>query len=138
MASSTSSRRSDRPVIRPNSSRSVCRRTRGWGLGPRARAAANTQMTSVGITVRDGTLDDSDSIARLVSTLGYPTTVLEMSNRLESILSNGDYATLVACVDGQIVGFVGTRVGRFYESDGYYGQIMALAVTTEYQRHGVG
>lgn len=61
-----------------------------------------------------------------------------MQQRLESILGDADYATLVACDDEDIVGFIGTRVGPLYESDGCYGQIMALAVAVDHQRHGIG
>jgi ribosomal protein S18 acetylase RimI-like enzyme len=61
-----------------------------------------------------------------------------MFRRLESILSDEDYATLVACEGEQIVGFVGTRVGLLYESDGHYGQTMALAVAPDHQRSGIG
>jgi ribosomal protein S18 acetylase RimI-like enzyme len=61
-----------------------------------------------------------------------------MRKRLGLILDDEDYATLVACEDEHIVGFIGTRVGRFYESDGHYGQIMALAVATNHQRRGIG
>ena len=122
--------------MRRNSSQSASRSRTGLGAGD--SGSRKTQMASVDVTVRAATLDDSDSIAGLVDSLGYPTTAVEMSNRLEPILSDANAATLVACDDGQIVGFVGTRVGRFYESDGYYGQIMALAVTSEYQRHGNG
>jgi ribosomal protein S18 acetylase RimI-like enzyme len=61
-----------------------------------------------------------------------------MCKRLDSILGDEDYATLVACDGEQIVGFIGTRVGLFYEGDGEYGQIMALAVAKEHQRRGVG
>ena len=70
--------------------------------------------------------------------LGYPTSCTQMSKRLESIVSDEDYATLVACDGDQIVGFIGTRVGPLYESEGHYGQIMALAVATDYQRRGIG
>ena len=90
------------------------------------------------IAVRSATLSDSEAIARLVSSLGYPTLARQMCTRLESILADEDYATLVACDDEQIVGFIGTRVGALYESDGYYGQIMALAVATDQQRRGIG
>jgi hypothetical protein len=45
-----------------------------------------------------------------------------MGKRMDLILGDEDYATLVACDDEQIVGFIGTRGGLFYESDGQYGQ----------------
>jgi len=61
-----------------------------------------------------------------------------MRTRLESILRNHDFHTLVACDGDQIVGFVGTRVGPLYESDDRYGQIMALAVASARQRSGIG
>ncbi len=61
-----------------------------------------------------------------------------MCKRLELILPDKDFATLVACDGEQIVGFIGTRVGPLYESDGHYGQIMALAVAKDHHRHGIG
>lgn len=90
------------------------------------------------ISVRTATIADSVSIARLVSGLGYPTSPAQMHKRLESILSNDDYATAVACDGEQVVGFIGWRVGPFYEGDGRYGQIMALAVSGDHQRKGIG
>jgi ribosomal protein S18 acetylase RimI-like enzyme len=91
----------------------------------------------VGIVVRSATAADSERVARLVSGLDYPTSASQMRMRLESILSDRDYATLVACDGEHIVGFVGTRVGPLYESDGHYGQIMALAVAADHQRRGI-
>jgi ribosomal protein S18 acetylase RimI-like enzyme len=92
----------------------------------------------VAVTIRPATIADAERIAQLVSGLGYPTSATQMSRRLESILSDDDYATLVACDDEQIVGFIGTRVGALYENDGMYGQIMALDVAREHQRRGIG
>jgi ribosomal protein S18 acetylase RimI-like enzyme len=92
----------------------------------------------VGIDVRIATIADAEQVARLVSALGYATSSTQMCKRLESILPDEDYATLVAADRERIVGFIGTRVGPLYESDGHYGQIMALAVATEYQRRGIG
>jgi ribosomal protein S18 acetylase RimI-like enzyme len=92
----------------------------------------------VSVAIRAATIDDAERIARLVSSLGYPTSSLQMCKRLDSILSDDDYATLVACEDAEIVGFIGTRVGPLYESDGRYGQIMALDVASEHQRRGIG
>jgi ribosomal protein S18 acetylase RimI-like enzyme len=88
--------------------------------------------------IREATIEDCEQVARLVSGLGYPTSSTQMRKRLASILADADYATLVACEGEQIVGFIGTRVGPLYEDDGYYGQIMALDVASEYQRRGIG
>jgi ribosomal protein S18 acetylase RimI-like enzyme len=92
----------------------------------------------MGIYVRTVTIADSVQIARLVSGLGYPTAPAQMHKRLQTILSNNDYATVVACDGDTLVGFIGTRMGPLYENDGQYGQIMALAVASDYQRQGIG
>ena len=92
----------------------------------------------VSISIREATIADSDQIAQLVSDLGYRTSSSQMHTRLESILRDHDYNTLVACDADQIVGFIGTRVGPLYESDDRYGQIMALAVASPRQRSGIG
>jgi len=57
---------------------------------------------------------------------------------LEAILDDHDYFTLVACDADHVLGFIGTRIGPLYESDGRYGQIMALAVAASHHRRGVG
>ncbi|MGE3492012.1 MAG: GNAT family N-acetyltransferase [Vicinamibacterales bacterium] len=57
---------------------------------------------------------------------------------LKRYSTTDDYQTLVACDDGQVLGFVGTRSGQLYEDDQRYGQIMALAVAPHRQRRGVG
>src|SRR5688500_2480852 len=90
------------------------------------------------IVVRDATLADCDGIARLVNDLGYPTSSSQMHRRLEPILGDEDYHTVVACDGDSVVGFIGTRLGPLYESDDRYGQIMALAVARDHQRGGVG
>lgn len=91
-----------------------------------------------GVDIRLAALADAEAIARLVSELGYPTSADQMHRRLETILGDEDYHTLVAWKDGQIVGFVGARTGALYEGDGHYGQIMALAVVPHRRRGGVG
>ena len=90
------------------------------------------------IAIRHATVADSEPVARLVSELGYPTSASQMQRRLDAVLQDDDYHTLVASNGEGVVGFVGTRVGPLYEDDGYYGQIMALAVAPAYQRRGVG
>jgi ribosomal protein S18 acetylase RimI-like enzyme len=91
-----------------------------------------------GIGIRYATLADSEGIARLVTELGYRTSPGQMCKRLEAILHDEDYKTLVALEDERIVGFIGTRLGPLYEGDDPYGQIMALAVAADHRRRGVG
>jgi ribosomal protein S18 acetylase RimI-like enzyme len=90
------------------------------------------------LVVRTARIADAEGIARLVSDLGYQTTAGQMRKRLEAILRDDDYETLVADDNGLIVGIVGTRIGALYEDDDHYGQIMALAVASEQQRRGIG
>lgn len=90
------------------------------------------------VEIREAALADAEAVARLVSELGYPTSTGQMHRRLERILGDEDYHTLVARRDGQIVGFVGARTGAIYESDEHYCQIMALAVAPHQRRCGIG
>jgi ribosomal protein S18 acetylase RimI-like enzyme len=61
-----------------------------------------------------------------------------MAARLEAILADDDYTTLIAEADGAAVGFVGIRRGVAYEADEPFAQIMALAVAESYRRQGIG
>ena len=90
------------------------------------------------IAIRSATSADSERLAGLVSAMGYPTSQDQMRKRLDSILPDEDYATFVACDGEEIVGLIGSRVGPLYECDGPYGQIMVVAVATNYQRRGIG
>jgi len=91
-----------------------------------------------GVEIRRAVLADAEAIAPLVSELGYPVSITQMHQRLQVILADEDYHTLVACIHGQVVGFIGARTGARYEDDGRYGQIMALAVAPGQRRRGVG
>jgi ribosomal protein S18 acetylase RimI-like enzyme len=91
-----------------------------------------------GFSIRHVTTADSKQIAQLVTDLGYRTSVVQMCKRLEAILRDEDYETLVACEGERIVGFIGSRLGPLYESDDPYGQIMALAVAADHHKSGVG
>jgi hypothetical protein len=68
-----------------------------------------------GIAIRKASLADSEPIARPVSELGYPTSTSQMQHRFEAILDDDQYQTFVACEEGHIGGFVGTRIGPLYE-----------------------
>jgi ribosomal protein S18 acetylase RimI-like enzyme len=104
----------------------------------RVRITHAKEPSPMRIAVRPATTADAAPVAGLVSALGYPTSSAQMHKRLESVMADKDYSTLVACDGQHLVGFIGTRVGPLYELDGRYGQIMALAVATDRQRRGIG
>ena len=90
--------------------------------------------------IRPATLDDADAMAALVAELGYPTATSEMRERLKGLLADPSYAAFVAAADDgrSLLGLVGGRVGRYFEKNGLYAQLVILVVATEAHRRGVG
>ena len=58
--------------------------------------------------------------------------------RLENFSNSDDWETFVAVVEDEIVGFIGVVKGIAYNIEGYYSQIMALAVSEKTRHHGIG
>ena len=88
--------------------------------------------------IRSAEKKDYDSIyVLLVNSLGYNTDRQELHKRLDK-LNQGIYRTLVAEIDGRIVGFVGYCTLEAFEYSGGYIKILALATDIKYQKIGVG
>ena len=90
------------------------------------------------LIVRGAQSEDVDALANLMTELGYPTSSEQMRRRFEGISADPSYATLVAEREGKVLGMVGLRVERLYESDGNFARIMALVVGSEHRGRGVG
>jgi GNAT superfamily N-acetyltransferase len=88
--------------------------------------------------VRKAAVEDAVAMAPLMTQLGYPTTPVQMKDRLPALLADEGYATLVAEHEGAVVGLIGVRMGRYYEREGLYAQILVLAVDEEAQGQGIG
>jgi len=58
--------------------------------------------------------------------------------RLEYFKQSKDWDTFVALINGEIVGFIGVMKGMAYNIEGYYAEIVALAVSEKTRRGGVG
>ncbi|WP_303974319.1 GNAT family N-acetyltransferase [Streptococcus merionis] len=82
--------------------------------------------------------DYLDDCLVLFQTLGYPTEKQALKKRLASILNLGTYRLDLAIVDHQAVGMIGYVTMPFFERDGSYLRILALAVHGDYQRRRVG
>lgn len=60
------------------------------------------------ITIRDAKLGDAPALAALMCELGYETSNVEMDSRLQAILRNASYSTIVAEIDNKLCGMIGT------------------------------
>ena len=90
------------------------------------------------LIVRGAQSEDVDALANLMTELGYPTSSEQMRRRFEGISADPSYATLVAEREGKVLGMVGLRVERLYESDGNFARIMTLVIGSEHRGWGVG
>ena len=90
--------------------------------------------------IREAERSDFPAIYDLMKNeLGYPDlNEVEALKRLEYFKTSDDWETFVAVVDETVVGFIGVMKSLTYNIDGYYAQIMALAVSTKSRRSGVG
>ena len=88
--------------------------------------------------IRSAEKNDYDSIYVLLeNSLGYNTDRQELHSRLDT-LNDGIYRTLVAEIDGKVVGFVGYCTLEAFEYSGGYIKILALATDVKYQKTGIG
>ena len=88
--------------------------------------------------IRNAVIGDAAMVARLITDLGYPTTAAEMTDRLEMILSDPNYITVVAEFNGEVVGVAGATIARYYEKDGLYSRLVVLAVSSTARGLGIG
>lgn len=90
------------------------------------------------LTIRDAKLSDAPALAALMSELGYETNNAEMHSRLQIILRNASYSTIVADLDNKLCGMIGTLTHASHEHNEPSGKIIALVVSKEQRRSGVG
>lgn len=70
------------------------------------------------VCIRRFDIRDIEAVTALMGELGYPATVQQMSERMEKIGSNSMNCTIVAEIDGEVVGMIRLRLLHNYESDG--------------------
>ena len=92
------------------------------------------------IHIREAEKPDYQEIIRLMKNeLGYPDLdEVETDKRLDYFKNSDDFMTFVAVVDDEIAGFIGVMKGIAYTINGYYSQIIALAVSEKKRRCGIG
>jgi len=92
------------------------------------------------IRIRAAEESDFPEIYNLIKVeLGYDDLdKAETLKRLTYFRNSPDWATFIAFYGGEAAGFIGITKGMAYNIDGFYSQIMALAVSAKYRRLGLG
>ncbi len=87
--------------------------------------------------IRPAELGDASALAKLMTELGYVTTSGEMRERLQSILTNPHFATLVALDKDELCGMIGLFAHYSYAHNDLSGRILALVVMERFRRRGI-
>lgn len=80
---------------------------------------------------------DAHQAARLSEELGYPVSAEAMENRIRQIATVENHAVYVACLHGQLAGWIDLNIVHHLQSDPY-GEIGGLVVATEFRGNGIG
>ena len=88
--------------------------------------------------IREATEADAGALADLLTQLGYPTTLEQARARLQRILPDPAWATLLFEERGRVLGFGGIQVCASYEHDTSVARIVAMVVDAAVRRRGVG
>jgi N-acetylglutamate synthase-like GNAT family acetyltransferase len=89
-------------------------------------------------TVREAIAKDADQIAGLLRALGYPNTPTFAQQKIEELSQSVSDTVLVAEGEGRVVGFTHLHLAELFHERGRLGRIMALVVTDDARRSGVG
>lgn len=90
------------------------------------------------LMIRESIIEDSSSIAELMTQLGYPSTTQEMESRFLRISKLSDYHSFVAELHGQVVGFAGACISHAFEKNSTYLRLIALIVDEKFRGNGIG
>ena len=74
----------------------------------------------------------------LENELGYNCELEKLNTRIEEMIKRGNYQIFVACDVDRVIGFVGCVSYLAFELESEGMKIIALAVSKEYRRKGIG
>ena len=89
------------------------------------------------VKVRPMAAGDADSVAQLMTQLGYPSTSQQIAQRFARIDGQSNQALFVAEDEGQVVASVHVAANPYLENDAS-AEILGLVVADEYRSRGVG
>ncbi len=98
----------------------------------------NSSLSAPTLSIRRFQWNDLETITALMRELNYPTTLSVMRERMEDMQSSPSHCTLVAEVDGIVVGNISLHHIVSFSRSEPITQITAIIVAKEYQGQGLG
>jgi len=95
-------------------------------------------LTETKQTIRKAIPSDAAQIASLLGELGYPATETFVCDRLAYLAPRTEDSVFVADFHGEIAGFLSFHILPLFHVEGGLGRITALAVSSRFQRRGIG
>ena len=91
-----------------------------------------------GLVIRQASKADAPSIGVLLGELGYPQRAGFVEDKISLLARQEDDSTLVAELDGEIVGVAHLHVAPVLHESGHLGRVTALVVTRDRRHMGIG
>ena len=88
--------------------------------------------------IRTATAEDAAAIADLLGQLGYPTDASAIPPRLARMAAEPNQHTLLAEVDGRVVGMLTLGVRHAINQDAPVARLTSVIVSQEFRSRGVG
>jgi len=81
---------------------------------------------------------DAPAAAKLLNTLGYPSTAEQVERRLVAGAKGADTAVFVAEIAGRVAGLLSFHCIPMFHEEGCLGRITSLVVANEFRQRGIG
>lgn len=95
-------------------------------------------MKNEDVEIRNLSREDIKDIVRLNRELGYTCNLEDARKRMDIIIEDKNYKTLVAEINNRVIGYIGLCKMHAYEYDGDYIRIVSLIVCSNYRNRGIG
>ena len=99
---------------------------------------ASSTIRQVNVTIREAIDSDAAALASLLGELGYPTEPSTVPGRLERMRVEGGQWTLVAEVDGAVVGTATVMIRHMLSRDAPFGRVTTVVVSESSRSRGIG
>ena len=88
--------------------------------------------------IRSAQPDDAPAVAELLATLGYPSPVASVAQRIIDCTASATTAVFVAASAQRIAGVASFHCIPLFHADGFLGRITSLVVAPTFRKRGIG